>query len=106
MIKAIEYLKFLKRVLLDRGETLPQDRAERVKALSYVLRLLKVPHAPAKYDEAGNCLTCGESSEHCPGVHTFEEIQAAGRAAAAIAQPPVAPCNGCLNCINKKEPLP
>ena len=77
-----------------------------VEKLSAALRARGIPHSAAQYDENGKCLTCGESSEHCPGVHTFEEIQAAGRAAAAIARPPVAPCNGCLNCSNKKDPLP
>ena len=48
--------------------------------LSARLRRLGIPHSPAQYDEDGNCLTCGECGR-CPGVHTFEEIQAAARRA-------------------------
>lgn len=47
--------------------------------ISAELRRRGIPHAPAQYDAGGNCLTCGEGGR-CPGVHTFEEIQAAGRA--------------------------
>jgi len=50
------------------------------RAVSAELRRLGVPHSPAQYDDAGTCLTCGERREHCPGVHTFEEIQEAARA--------------------------
>lgn len=93
--------------------TAPATTTADVEKLSATLRAQGIPHSAAQYDESGKCLTCGES-ERCPGVHTFEEIQAAGRAAAAIAQPPADPCNGCLkvgvvnclNCINKKEPRP
>ena len=48
--------------------------------LSAKLRERGIPHSPAQYDSAGNCLTCGEA-DRCPGVHTFEEIQAAARGA-------------------------
>ncbi len=48
--------------------------------LSAKLRERGIPHSPAQYDSAGNCLTCGEA-DRCPGVHTFEEIQAAARRA-------------------------
>jgi len=47
-------------------------------AISVELRRQGIPHSPAQYDEAGNCLTCGECGR-CPGVHTFEEIQQAAR---------------------------
>jgi len=47
--------------------------------VSAELRRSGIPHSPAQYDADGNCLTCGEG-RRCPGVHTFEEIQAAGRA--------------------------
>lgn len=45
------------------------------------LRAEGIPHSPAQYDpkRAFHCLTCGETFK-CPGVHTFEEIQAADRA--------------------------
>ena len=46
------------------------------EAIAAHLRKLGIPHSPAQYDEAGNCLTCGECGR-CPGVHTFEEIQEA-----------------------------
>ena len=49
---------------------------EQIAAVSSVLRKMGIPHSPAQYDAAGNCLTCGEAGR-CPGVHTFEEIQAA-----------------------------
>lgn len=52
----------------------------RTKAVSDVLRRMGIPHSPAQYDKAGNCLTCGECGR-CPGVHTFEEIQKAARVA-------------------------
>jgi hypothetical protein len=51
----------------------------RTEAVSAVLRRMGFPHSPAQYDAGGNCLTCGECGR-CPGVHTFEEIQAASRA--------------------------
>ncbi len=96
------------------------------KAISDYLREHGIPHAPAKYDDKGNCLTCGECGR-CPGVHTFEEIQQAARKAAAFnlvcpvdeekcdgcagvrppcsdAAPASDPCDGCrrvgvVNCI-------
>ena len=112
--------------------TTPVTTTADIRKLSAALRARGIPHSPAQYDEAGKCLTCGES-ERCPGVHTFEEIQAAGRAALvcpvgeehcdgcagvrspcpdARAQPSADPCKGCLNvgvanrlsCIYKKEP--
>jgi len=49
-----------------------------VADVSAELRRRGIPHSPAHYDTGGNCLTCGESGR-CPGVHTFEEIQAANR---------------------------
>lgn len=51
-----------------------------IAAISVELRRQGIPHSPAQYDEAGNCLTCGECGR-CPGVHTFEEIQQAARKA-------------------------
>jgi len=48
--------------------------------VSAELRRRGIPHSPAQYDSAGNCLTCGQRFSACPGVHTFEEIQAASRA--------------------------
>ncbi len=47
-------------------------------AISVELRRQGIPHSPAQYDGAGNCLTCGECGR-CHGVHTFEEIQQAAR---------------------------
>ena len=49
------------------------------EAIAARLRKLGIPNSPAQYDEAGNCLTCGECGR-CPGVHTFEEILEAARA--------------------------
>jgi len=46
--------------------------------ISALMRADGVPHAPAKRDEEGRCLTCRQGIL-CPGVHTFEEIQAANR---------------------------
>lgn len=112
--------------------TAPATTTADVEKLSATLRAQGVPHSAAQYDESGKCLTCGES-ERCPGVHTFEEIQASGRAALvcpvdeercdgcagvrspcpdARVQPSADPCKGCLNvgvtnclsCIDKKEP--
>ena len=56
------------------------DSAEDMtRDVSAELRRRGIPHAPAQYDAGGNCLTCGECGR-CPGIHTFEEIQAAARA--------------------------
>ena len=57
-----------------------RTREEYIAHLSAKLRERGIPHSPAQYDSAGNCLTCGEA-DRCPGVHTFEEIQAAARRA-------------------------
>lgn len=54
------------------------NRVFYTSAISVELRRQGIPHSPAQYDEAGNCLTCGECGR-CPGVHTFEEIQQAAR---------------------------
>lgn len=56
-----------------------RTREEHIAHMSAKLRRRGIPHSPAQYDSAGNCLTCGEAGR-CPGVHTFEEIQAASRA--------------------------
>ena len=59
------------------------DSADAMTAdVSAELRRRGIPHSPAQYDAGGNCLTCGEGGR-CPGVHTFEEIQKAARAACA-----------------------
>ena len=50
-------------------------------AVSQQLRSQGIPHAAAQYDAAGLCLTCGKTSDECPGVHTFVEIQTAARKA-------------------------
>lgn len=55
-----------------------RGREEHIAHLSAKLRERGIPHSPAQYDSAGNCLTCGECGR-CPGVHTFEEIQNAAR---------------------------
>lgn len=47
-------------------------------AISALMRADGVPHAPAHLDAEGRCLTCGKAIL-CPGVHTLEEIQEAGR---------------------------
>ena len=60
-------------------------RSEMIGETSDILRAQGIPHAPAKYDEAGLCLTCRNDATKCPGVHTFEEIQEAGRKAAGKA---------------------
>jgi hypothetical protein len=60
-------------------ETLNLVMDARYADVSAELRRRGIPHSPAQYDSAGNCLTCGEAGR-CPGVHTFEEIQAASRA--------------------------
>ena len=54
-------------------------RAEMTCCIAAHLKRLGIPHAEAHY-QAGVCLTCGECGR-CPGVHTFEEIQKAARAA-------------------------
>lgn len=56
-----------------------QTREEHIAHLSAKLRERGIPHSAAQYDALGNCLTCGVAIGRCPGVHTFEEIQAAGR---------------------------
>jgi hypothetical protein len=56
--------------------------------VSAELRRRGIPHSPAQYDTAGNCLTCGECGR-CPGVHTFEEIQKAAREAAQMTALPL-----------------
>jgi len=73
MKKAIDYGN-----LIPAQELSQMQRADIAERISAELRKAGVPHSPAKYDEAGNCLTCG-CSWACPGVHTFEEIQEAAR---------------------------
>lgn len=65
----------------------PSSKAH-TAALSAELRRLGIPHSPAQYDKAGDCLTCGEAGR-CPGVHTFEEIQNAARVEAEATRHPV-----------------
>ena len=50
------------------------------EALGAAMRAQGVPYAPAEKDADGVCLTC-HKKVLCPGVHTFEEIQEAARAA-------------------------
>jgi len=50
--------------------------------LGAAMRAQGVPYATAHKDETGHCLTCGQGLL-CPGVHTLEEIQEAGRKALA-----------------------
>lgn len=57
--------------------------AEFTRRLSDAMRADGVPHAPAEKVD-GVCLTCGKSVL-CPGVHTFEEFQAANRLQVAAA---------------------
>lgn len=54
-------------------------QASYTAAISAALRRRGVPHAPSKHDDAGKCLTCGDTPARCPGIHTFEEIQQAAR---------------------------
>ena len=55
------------------------DMAEDEAGAAY--REKGIPYAPAHYDGAGYCLTCGQRFSACTGVHTFEEIQTASRRA-------------------------
>jgi len=69
----------IERQIADALKILSADEKE-ARAVSDELRRLGIPHSPAQYDGTGTCLTCGKRREHCPGVHTFEEIQEAARA--------------------------
>lgn len=51
---------------------------EYTKILMRLMRADGVPHSLAQKDSNGKCLTCG-MYWLCPGVHTFDEIQAANR---------------------------
>lgn len=55
--------------------------ADLVVAIAGYLKRRGIPYAEAHY-ETGICLTCGCEVYVCPGIHTFEEIQEAGRAQA------------------------
>lgn len=65
------------------AEKLPRYslHADLIVAIAGYLKRRGIPYAEAHY-EAGICLTCGREVYVCPGVHTFEEIQEAGRAQA------------------------
>lgn len=56
-----------------------QGLAKIPELLGAAMRRAGVPYAAAKKGEDGVCLTCRKGLL-CPGVHTLEEIQEAGRA--------------------------
>ena len=77
MKRAIDYANDIPRAEF---ETLARFK----DAIRAALRAEGVPHSDAQYDLNGICLTC-HKGVICPGVHTLEEIQEAGRREAAKA---------------------
>ena len=82
VVRAEHVLAALEKARAADGHAPFSSQAEARAALSCALRSMNIPHAPAKSGGGrGICLTCGLAADRCPGLHTFEEIQAAARAA-------------------------
>lgn len=55
-------------------KTFPSFSAYRKAVKREIIRMGEAP-IYAQYDDAGNCLTCGEC-DRCPGVHCSSEVKA------------------------------